>query len=266
MSNSILGTWPNPPLAYVVAEVGISAHYSIAQFIPAIQESLRDVFPRTDEGMEVALPVGAPNQATASDRIWRLLTPDNGRGVFLGTRAIALHATLYQDFSEFSSWLTRVLQAVQASKLNPFVERIGLRYIDYILPSNDHQFVEYLVPELRGVTPPSAEAAQATMWSATYPFGTYTASARVAAPMPLGMILPPNFSPLPLKKPSTMLAAEQRSQKGQPIGIIDTDCGQTPNEVFNAENLVSKFTQMHKCVSATFNALISDLAVKEWKG
>lgn len=264
MSDTILGTWRNPPLAYVVAEVRISAHYSIAQFVPAIQQLLRDIFPRTEEGIEVALAIGTSNQTTVPDRVWRLTAPDNGRGVHLGTRAIALHVTRYQDFPELAIWLARALQAVQESGLNPFIERVGLRYIDYILPSDGHQLMDYLIPALRGVTPPGAGPAQTTMWAATYPFDTFTVDARVVAPSLPGTFLPPNFSALPLAKPSTMLAAEERSQKGQPFGIIDTDCSQTVNENFDAQTIATKFAQMHKCVSETFKALISDLAVKEW--
>jgi len=264
MSDTLLGTWRNPPLAYVVAEVGFSAHYSIAQFVPAIQESLRELFPRTDEGVEMALAISTPNQAPVPDRIWRLTTADNGRGVHVGTRAVALHVTRYQDFSEFAKWLSSLLKAVQESGLNPFVERTGLRYIDYILPSDGHHLMEYLIPALRGITPPGARPAQTTMWAVTYPFDAFTVNARVVAPSLPGMILPPNFRPLPLAKPSTLLAAEQLSQNGKSFGIIDTDCIHTANEVFDAQALATKFVQMHKCVSVTFKSLISDLAVKEW--
>lgn len=264
MSDTILGTWRNPPLAYVVAEIGISPHYSIAQFIPAIQQSLRDLFPRTDEGMEVALAMGASNQTTVPDRVWRLTTPDKGRGVHIGARVIALHVTSYQEFAEFAKWLTRVLQAVQDSGLNPFVERTGLRYIDYILPSDGHQVTDYLVTGLRGATPPGAGPLQTAIWAATYPFDTFTVNARLVAPSLPGTILPPNFGPLPLAKPSTMVAAEERSKKSQPFGIIDTDCSQTLSETFNTQTLSAKFAEMHRCVSKTFKALISDLAVKEW--
>lgn len=264
MSDTILGTWRNPPLAYVVAEVGISPHYSIAQFIPAIQQSLRDLFPRTDEGMEVALAMGASNQTTVPERVWRLTTPDKGRGVHIGARVIALHVTSYQEFAEFAKWLTRVLQAVQDSGLNPFVERTGLRYIDYIIPSDGHQVTDYLVTGLRGATPPGAGPLQTAIWAATYPFDTFTVNARMVAPSLPGTILPPNFGPLPLAKPGPMLAAEERSKKSQPFGIIDTDCGQTLNEAFDAQALSAKFMDMHKCVSKTFKALISDLAEKEW--
>lgn len=265
MTESSLGTWRNPPLAYVVAEVSISPHYSIAQFVPSIQQSLRDLFPRTDEGREMVLAIGTPNQAAVPDCIWRLTTPDNRRGVNIGTRTIALHTTSYLNFLEFAELLTHVLKAVQSSELNPFVERIGLRYIDYILPSDGHQLVDYLVPALHGVTPPGAGRAQTAIWFAIYPFETFTVNARVAAPSLPGMLLPPNFSALPLAKPGTMLAAEQRVQQGQSFGIIDTDCSQSINAVFDMQALANNFAQLHTGVSTTFKALISDLAVKEWK-
>ena len=261
-----LGKWTNPPLAYVVAEVGISPHYSADQFVPAIQQSLREVYPRTIEGAELTLNLPGSNTSSMPQPVWQLLMADSGRGVRIDTRVIALHATHYPDFPTFAEWMAQVLQAVEESGLNPFVERVGLRYIDYILPSEGHQPVDYLVAALRGVAPPGVGPAQTSVWIASFPFDGCTVSARVAAPAPLlgNTVLPPNFSALPLTKPKPMIQAEERSKQGLSFGFIDTDCMQIICQPFNAQVLASKFATMHDHVSATFNAFMSDLAVKEW--
>ncbi len=262
-----MGKWANPPLAYVVAEAVISPHYSVAQFIPAIQQSLRNVYPRTIEGVELSLDFGGspPSPTPTPQIVWQLLTTDTGRGVRIGTRAIALHATHYVDFPQFTEWLTVVLQAIESSGLNPFVERLGLRYIDYILPSDGHEPRDYLVPALRGVNPGNERTLpESSMWVSTFAFDESKVSARIAAPAPAGGLMPPNFVPLPLAKPKTMLGAEERSARGVPFGFIDTDCTEPINQPFNAASLASKFKAMHDHISTTFHAFMSPLAEKEW--
>lgn len=267
MTEKILGKWTNPPLAYVAAEIGISPHYSAAQYVPAIQQSLREIYPRTIEAAELTVDLGGVNAAPMPQPVWHLLMADSSRGVFVGTRAIAMHATHYPDFPTFAGWMARMLEAIEASGLNPFVERIGLRYIDYILPSADHQPADYLASALRGVTPKGAGQAQSSMWIASFPFDNCTVSARIAASAPkLGnSVLPPNFSALPLAKPKPMIEAEERFKQGLPFGFIDTDCAQLVGLPFNAQTLASKFATMHDYVSVTFKAFMSELAVKEWQ-
>lgn len=263
MVESKMGKWTNPPLAYVVAEAAISPHYSIAQSIPAIQQSLRATYPRTIDGMEIAIELAGSQQSPVPQGMWQLLTADNSRGIHIGTRAISLHATHYVDFATFKEWLNVLLGAIEASGLSPFVERLGLRYIDYILPSKGHEPRDYVVQELRGVTP-AGTAPATNMWVGTFPYSTCTVNARVAAPPPAGTLLPPNFNALPLAKPKTMLDVEDRVKRNAPFGFIDTDCTQPLGQVFSASVIASKLEAMHDHISTTFKAFMSPLAEKEW--
>lgn len=265
MNELKMGKWPNPPLAYVVAEAVISPHYSITQFIPVIQQALRQVYPRTIDGADVTIDFTGASPTQNSQPVWDLLAADGGRGVHISSRVISLHATQYIDFPQFNAHLTEVLKAIEGSGLSPFVERLGLRYIDYILPSEGHETREYLVPTLHGVSPPGiSESPHSNMWVSTFPFETCTVNARIAAPLPKGQFMPHNFVALPLAKPKTMLEAEERAKKESPIGIIDTDCTQLIGLPFNASGLESKFLKMHEHVSKTFKSFMSSLALGEW--
>ena len=55
MTNTALGTWRRPPLAYVVAELVISPYYSMAAKVPGLQDRLRSAFPRTIEANELVI-------------------------------------------------------------------------------------------------------------------------------------------------------------------------------------------------------------------
>ncbi|MGH9906850.1 MAG: hypothetical protein ACRD8U_14860, partial [Pyrinomonadaceae bacterium] len=89
-------------------------------------------------------------------------------------------------------------------------------------------------------------------------------NARAAAPAPEGVLLPPNFNALPLQKPNVMLEGEKCLRNHRPVGFIDTDCLREIKKVFEAGELVGTFGAMQKLTSKTFQALISNVARKEW--
>jgi uncharacterized protein (TIGR04255 family) len=262
MGITTLGTWRNPPLAYVVAELVISPHYSIGNAIPVIQDALRANYPRTVEATEILIDSSvAPTPSPA----WRLLSADQMRGVQIGARAISLHAVTYSDSNDFKEHWKQVLSAVDRANLGAFVERAGLRYIDLMIPSDGKSTKDYLVPALQSVTSPSGAEIQHSMWISSYLIDDVTVQIRTAAPSPTGTLWPPNFNALPLKKPTILLAAEKALQEGQRIGFIDTDCQAEVQAIFDLANLAEAYTVLHQKMSETFEALISDLAREEWK-
>ncbi|MFM0284156.1 TIGR04255 family protein [Paraburkholderia sediminicola] len=262
MTTATLGTWRKPPLAYVVAELVISPHYSIGSAIPAIQDALRREYPRTVEAMEIHVEAtAAPTPSPA----WRLLSADQTRGVQIGAKSISLHATSYTDSETFMALWSHVLNALGSADLQPFVERAGIRYVDLIVPSEGRSPREYLAPPLQGMpTPPEADM-QHCMWISSYQIEGVTVQTRTATPTPAGAVWPPNLNALPLQKPAVLLAAEEAIQSGQRIGFIDTDCQAEVQTIFDPADLASVYSKLHEKMSKTFDTLISDLAKEEWK-
>jgi uncharacterized protein (TIGR04255 family) len=261
MTTATLGTWRNPPLAYVVAELVISPHYSIGTAIPAIQDALRSQYPRTVEATELYLDGSAtPTPSPA----WRLLSEDQTRGVQVGARALSLHATSYSGSGSFMEQWNQVLNALGMANLRPFAERAGLRFIDLIVPSEGQSTHEYLASPLQGMASPTGAETQHCMWISSYQIDGVTVNIRTATPSPAGALWPPNFNALPLQKPTVLSAAENALQNGQRIGFIDTDCLSEIQKVFDPAEVGTVYSKLHEKMSKTFGTLISDLAKKEW--
>jgi uncharacterized protein (TIGR04255 family) len=245
----------------VVAELVISPHYTLGSIIPALQEALREPYPRTIEATELVLEANAP---PSPSQAWRLLAADQTRGVQIGSRAIGVHATSYSASPDFLSRWRAVLAAIEDARLGAYVERAGLRYIDLIVPTDGRAPNEYLVAELQGVPVPTGAAIQSRMWITSFLADRVKVQARTAAPAPEGMLLPPNFNALPLKKPAIMSAAEQAVGAGRPIGFVDTDCTMEVQQVFDAASVAEVYGLLHTKVSETFKSLISERARQEW--
>ena len=259
MNTAALGTWRNPPLAYVVAELVVSPYYSMGNAIPGLQDKLRNTYPRTVEAQELLIE----NNKPSTQPLWRLLSGDQKHGVQLGTRAVSLHATSYLHSGDFLTRWSEILDAIATAKLGAFVERVGLRYVDIIVPAEERAPADYLEERLQGVTPEGA-AVTGSMWAAGFLYDGCVVNLRTAAPAPKGLLLPPDFNALPLNKPRVMLEAEARVKDDKPIGFIDTDCVKEIQRVFSAAELVDVYTGMQKLTSRAFKAVLSPVGKEKW--
>lgn len=268
-----LGSWKNPPLAYVVAELAISAHYGLAARIPALQESLRDRYPRTSELSEILITnvfvPQPPNTALplpqSPQQRWHLLDTDNTRAVDVSHRAIGLHATVYEDSTDFLERWERVLTAIEQSGADVFVERIGLRYVDMIVPSDGYTTADYLVASLRGPSPLANAQVHSSIWAFGFAIDGTMIQVRTATPAPVGLLLPPNLSAVALQMPKVLLAAQANVAAQKPIGWIDTDAGRDVRRPLRASELLPIYADVHRQMSLAFQSLLSDHARREWE-
>jgi uncharacterized protein (TIGR04255 family) len=256
-----LGVWRNPPLAYVVAELVISPYYKLAEHVAELQEALRTEYPRTIESQTLLVEA---SKAADVQGVWHFLSADQNRGVLLGREVIALHATAYSDSDDFVSRWERVLLAVQSSGLKPFAIRAGLRYVDLIVPTRDNGPAAYLVESLRGVSPTGA-VNMGSVWAAGFQQDGHQINLRIGAPSPSGVVLPPNFNALPLKKPEVMQRAEEHVKRGAPIGFIDTDCLREINEELQVTEVKDAYKAMQRQTFSVFKSALSDTAMEEWQ-
>ena len=262
MTADTLGTWKNPPLAYVVAEIQISPHYSIENSIPIIQDLLRSEYPRTIEGTEV-LPQPFFLQ-TGQQKVWQLIGADQSRGVYISTRAISLHATAYQNSRDFRDRWTKVLEKIAESNLAPFIERAGLRYIDLIVPAPNYSTQDYLAAKLQGLQTPPENTVKHRLFSLGIEDNGVTIQINTASPAPKGGVWPSTLQILQLRKPLVLERAEKAQRDGQSIGFIDVDCSVQVKELLDIIKLKKLYELLHVKMSATFGVLISELAKKEW--
>jgi uncharacterized protein (TIGR04255 family) len=263
-----MGRWRKPPLAYVVAELGIAPHYGLAAKIAAIQEGLRSAFPRTVEATEVALPQsGIPVSQTApaltSQPYWQLLDSTQTRGVLISYRAVALHVTAYEDSGDFLRRWAEILDVVDKANAEPFVERVGLRYIDLIVPGGEVMPADYLVRSIQGVDPPEGAQVQSRSWGLHYVLNGVTVQVRTATPAPAGFLLP-FINILPLRLPAVAAEAQERVANQQPIGWVDTDASCLVQKPFGAREITGLYVTLHQAISKTFKSLLSDRAKEEW--
>lgn len=264
MSESGLGSWRNPPLAYVIAELRLSPFYQLERHVAEFQGSVRDRFPRTREENVVRLELHGNTPSAQQEKVWTFLAENQRMGISLSPRILALHATEYRNFDAFCEPLRLMVSAAEQTIPGLFVDQLGLRYIDYLLPAEGESGFDYVVESVRGVLPAGASPPKEAYWIAHFPFDKGGINLRVMPILPKGVAQPPNFGPINVSPAETQAEAVRRAQRNEAVGCIDTDRIMPVEKRLETEEIISLFRKMHSDVSTTFNAAISEKAKQLW--
>lgn len=265
MAKSHMGSWRNPPLGYVVAQIRLSVFYQLERYVPEFQGEVRDIFPRTKEGNILRVEVQGNTPSAQQEKVWRFFSENQRMGIDLSPRSLSLHATEYRNFEAFCEPLKLMVSAAEKSIPGLFVEQLGLRYIDYILPRENEAGFDYVVESVRGFIPPGAAGVKEAYWIAHFPFEEGGINLRVIPLLPAGATHPPNFGPIDVEPAETQAEATRRAQHNEPLGCIDTDRILPLGKKIETDQVMSLFAKMHSDVSTTFQAAISQKAKQLWK-
>ena len=140
-----LGAWSNAPLAYALAEIRTEHLADIEDYQPKFAGRLRDAYPiqRTRKTTNVITSGGQPVPELSSNAAWEYATADNRVAVILRANGIVLHATRYEDSRTFFAQLDDVVRALAEIVPSVFVNRLGLRFIDFVLPNDNEAPEDY---------------------------------------------------------------------------------------------------------------------------
>lgn len=260
------GRWARAPIVFVLAQVRFLATPATApeNLRDAIVRRVSSQFPTVSQsrGPTVELSIDAEPgvQRTRAAVAYDLVNENVDTMVRVQHDTLTYVVTEYEDSSHFREHWLEVAAALQDIGVAT-VSRVGLRYVDFLLPREGRMPEDYVkapwnlsgMPQLPGAA--GAPDLHVSMLDVGYPAGRMRLQfirgyGMPALPMDLQGMLTPRLEP-PHSKPTV-------------CGVIDTDRwidGQHPADLATLNQL---FTQMHTEVSAAFQAMISPLAEREW--
>jgi len=262
-----LGAWKNAPLAYVLAEVRTEQIADLADFQQSLAAKLRSEYPiqrKLISAKFVATPNGISRFDGDQEQSWEFASPDNHTGIVLRKHGIVLHATKYEGSTDFLGRLRDALTYFAAVIPNVFVNRLGLRYVDFVIPKKDETPKDYIRKELNpdlGLA--LAGASPVTISIARYPVTNGHILLRCV--MGVGQPeLPPDLATFELEK--SQLMKVQGLDPSQPTAIIDTDrIREYPTrEKLDPGRVYDEFVKMRSEEKLAFRTVITRHALKEW--
>jgi len=140
------------PLAQVVAQVKFSAQSTLnsPQGASLFHDLVSEQYPRRLGEQQQTVIAGPGGLTTTATPQWRL-TDLNGRwACVVGPEQLALETSMYTDWSEMRGRILTVLGALTEVTKVRVRERIGLRYVNHILPDDSGSFVDRISNDLLG--------------------------------------------------------------------------------------------------------------------
>jgi uncharacterized protein (TIGR04255 family) len=134
MDRTSSAPWKKPPLVYVVVQLVFGPVEKMEDFVPAIQEGLRQWYPRFTARINEVVQVN-PAQRTVQleqARQWVFQDAQMLSAVVLQKNSLAFEVWSYKSFHSLSSDFLRVINLVCSVAGINLVERLGLRYVNLL--------------------------------------------------------------------------------------------------------------------------------------
>ncbi|MFZ1495200.1 MAG: TIGR04255 family protein [Candidatus Competibacter denitrificans] len=265
-----LGRLPNAPLAYVVAQVSFEPFLEIEKHIPALQSSLRVQYPRYQRTEQVAFQVlprpkpQPPQLQPVSLTNWEFGSISNRTSVTIQQNSLMLQATEYETYEIFGQIWREIMQQVGEQIPNLLTNRIGLRYIDFILPSSGETPEDYIADRLR-CDPEPGLSYQKPRGLTLVEYQLEHGMLMVRCWREIGRpALPPDLAASPVLEPS--IITQRAVAPDQPTSVLDIDRSMPLSMTYDAGTLAEGFERLHKDVQVVFKALTTDHARTVWSG
>lgn len=259
----------NAPVYYALAQAHFNPVAAMAKYVEQIQDRLRrEGYPLFEPQQLTQLVVPGPGQAQPQEpqlqqtMSWLMTRSDRAGGFILGPSTITYHTTHYQTHNEFIPELLRGLAAVHEVVSLDHVSRLGLRYLDAVMPLPNEATEEYLVSGLHGIDYDAirqhamTESVFATDTRPLVPKGTLVVRVyRLTAPLSF----PPDMLPAGL-----VIAPKFEIKEVREHAIIDTDHyvqGRMPVEM---DELNEQLLSLHAPISSVFGATTTAHARSVW--
>ena len=261
-----LGAWSNAPLAYALAEVRTERLADIEDFQAELAGKLRDVYPvqRTTKTINIVSSGTQLVVEASADAAWEFATPDNHVAVILRTNGLVLHATKYEDSQNFLDQLDYAVRVLSKVVSSVYVNRLGLRYIDFVLARSGEEPEIYVHERLNPNLELSDTEKDVTGTSLSVYRMRNDAVLNVRYTRAQGSPeLPPDLSQMSLEKSPPML---EDVAEDQATAVLDIDCHKpySPVQHLDPDRDIEQFWSIRDIISEAFKIATTDHARKIW--
>jgi uncharacterized protein (TIGR04255 family) len=259
------------PLYFTLGQVQHNPVLDLGSFLPSIQESMRKSgYPDFKQGQQFSVQLPQLGTQSAGQNLppvvqkidrFVFLNLENTRSFVMLPNALSFQTTDYDTFDPFFKELRHGLQVLdEAIGGLSFVERLGLRYLDAVVPRTDETMKQYIASELTGLPALLTDSDFAYSFAESVLIAAKVGrvvSRTIIQSGPLG--LPPDLQQLDGLK----LLQRFQNFHGE-HAVIDTDASLTERRPFDLGDVDRCMKGLHDLVDKTFDATVTDHARHVW--
>lgn len=258
----------NAPVYFALVQVRHNPVPRLSAYADDIGDELRKAgYPDQRKSVALALSFSAsdqPNQQIAKpESIERLMyfNSNNTKGFIVEQSAIAFYTTDYDTSETFFSDFLTGLSIVHACINLDYIERIGLRYLDVVVPPRGlNQLDEFLTATVLGLTKAKGDVKVSHSISETY-FSTDDCNVLARTIIfnnkgPLGFPIDIQLNGVTLSDKFASINSEH--------AILDTDASIEGRRPFDLPLLSNELRKLKTGTRKAFNLLVTDKAIAFW--
>lgn len=255
------------PLVLVLGQVRISPVRKMEHYLADIQEEFRrNGFPIERASTIQQIVIGPTGPNAIEQKLWEYRNREETWSILVFADCVVLQTTAYTRFEEFAGKLQMAVGAVlaktESDKLG-VVHRLGLRYVDAILPREGEDYRLYLREGLRGI---ADEAFHGGTHRLQFESVGRTRVADEQGTLVVrvtqndkGVELPPDLLGNRTKR-------AKRAKEGDLVTLIDMDHFMAGNFEPQIDWVVDRAYKLHDHIIETFhNFIITEKAVEIWQ-
>lgn len=267
------GLLANAPVYYALVQVRFEPVATMAKYVDEIQDRLRKTgFPlfeseqqpafnfifQNADGAASSVPPQFSMPMVNTTSIWYFTNSSRTAGYVLGSDFITFQMTAYQGhenyFEQLVSGIKLLNEIVQLGNLT----RVGLRYLNAIVPSAEEAIEQYLDPSISGIK--FGRDWLQSAWESAYKtdFGVLVAKVYSVSNSPVG-------TPIDLQIRSVQLPEQYRVSTPVRHAVMDLDHYSDGTLPPDSEALAESLKNLHEGVSGCFSKLATEYAFERWK-
>jgi len=255
------------PVYFALAQVRFNTVLTLEQYLPPIQESFRRMgYPDFDRAIILNMnfvPTASPALPSLEQTArFQFLNENRTSGFLLEQGALTFQTTDYDTFEPFLKTMMSGLEIVHAAASLNYSQRLGVRYLDAVMPSKGEKLDQYLTPSVLGLSEKLSERHLEISVSETRTKrGATSLMSRtiIYNQEQEGVAVPPELHPIILN-----VADRFKRVKGQ-YGVIDTDSWLEERHKFDLATLDKNLRMLKENIALSFDLTVTPFAVSAWK-
>lgn len=251
-----------PPVYLTLAQVRFNQILKLADYLPAIQERFRQAgYPDFEHQrlivINVAMQDGQPTPVPAGLERFEFGNIEKTHVFVLETQSLTLQSTNYGQFESFSARFLEGLAIIHEALSLAFSERIGLRYLDRVMPQGGETVDQYLAREVLGLGSRLGGSPVYSFVEALNEVGRIKLMSRVAI-QDGPLAFPPDI------QLRNMTVAERFIAYTGQYAILDNDGFLEAREAFSASTVAEHLREIHKVIGDAFRSMVTPYALAAW--
>jgi len=259
-----LGTLPNAPLIYVLAQIVFTRVPKMEDIWEDFHKRIFENYPESEVEHVQQFSIKRENLESSKETRWHMLDRARRKGLILHSNTLILHTTRYTTSNDFFDDLTFILNNfIEVLPAGIQVKRLGLRYIDLLLPSANLD-VDKQASEKLGMFSFNNIGCTAVQSNKVANYKTKNGGELIFRHrqttrqdvLPIDLF-PNNLVPAPLLK--------NPKQENTIVGLLDFDHFVNIDIPIETKSIITNFVELQETTSKAFLEATTPEAKKIWK-